>query len=44
VDGPQFGAAVDRYSAYWLFPGNFRVCARNQGTQAVTISMSLFTY
>lgn len=44
VDGPQFGVAIDRYSVYGLFPGNFRVCARNQGSQVATISMSLFTY
>lgn len=44
VNGPSFGVGVDRYSSFGLFPGNFRVCARNQGTSATTISMSLFTY
>ncbi|HEX6597454.1 MAG TPA: hypothetical protein VF045_10990 [Acidimicrobiales bacterium] len=44
VDGPQFGVAVDRYSTFGLFPGFFRVCARNQGTQVATVSMWLNTY
>ena len=44
LDGPQFGVAVDRYSTFGLFPGNFRVCARNQGTQVATVSMWLNTY
>lgn len=38
-----WAAEANRYVQPWLFPGTFRACARNNGTLAANVNLSLRT-
>ena len=39
-----FGPEVTRYTHPWAFPGNFRVCARNNGASAADVQLGISAY
>lgn len=40
----SFGPASNRFIHPWAYPGNFRVCARNNGSSAAQVQLSIFAY
>lgn len=39
-----FGPESNRYIHPWAYPGNFRICARNNGGSAASVQLSIYAY
>ncbi len=40
----SFGPQVSRYTHPYAFPGNFRICARNNGSGPASVQLSISAY